>query len=254
MHRKEPTVKTIKRLYAKSGNRCSFPNCKQLIFSDNNTENISQVCHIEAAEENGQRYNYDSTNELRRQYDNLIILCPTHHKITDDISKYTVEILKNMKSEHENKIAERVISHKPMIFAIAINALANVEFSNEYNVDNSNSFVINDKINHNQIVRWESRINEYKKYHGKVESIYKNLELIGESFRKDKLLRLIYYKYLTTKGEFLQESNKSDDILDKIEKELINDVGVNYDDMVIAIPIIMVDAFMRCKILEKPNK
>lgn len=164
MPRKEPVLATIKRLYEKSGNRCSFPNCEQPLFPDNSTENISQVCHIEAAEKGGQRYNHNSTDELRRQYDSLILLCPTHHKITDDINKYIVEVLKSMKSEHENKMEERKVSNKPTIFATAINALANIEFSNEDNIDSFNSFSINDKINHNQIVRWKPRINEYKKY------------------------------------------------------------------------------------------
>lgn len=257
MSRLRITEKTIKKLYAKSKNQCSFTDCEQQIFSTNNTENISQICHIEAAEEGGQRYNPDSTDEVRRQYDNLILLCPTHHEITDDISKYTVKVLKKMKSMHENKIEGSVVSNKPIIFVTAISALANIEFSNESNIDNVNSFSINNKINHNQIVRWKPRINEYKKYQGKVESIYKNLESAGESFKKLKLLQLIHQRYLTVKGEFLQESkntpNKSDDILDKIEMELIDEVKANYDDMVIAIPIIMVDAFMRCKILEKPN-
>ncbi|MBA5248556.1 MAG: hypothetical protein FE834_03330 [Gammaproteobacteria bacterium] len=256
--RKNPTLTTFKRLYAKSGNQCSFPNCEQQFFSDNNTENISQVCHIEAAEKGGQRYNHNSTDELRRHYDNLIVLCPTHHTTTDDINKYTVEVLKSMKSEHENKMEERKISNKPTIFATAINALANIEFSNEGDIDSFDSFSIEGKINHNQVVRWKPHINEYKKYQGKVASIYKELELVGEGFRKDKLLQLIQQRYLTTKGEFLQESNstlnKSDDILDKIEEKLIDEVEADYDDMVIAIPIIMVDAFMRCKILEKPNK
>ena len=258
MSRKEPKTKTIKRLYAKSGNQCAFSNCEQKIFLDNNTENISQVCHIEAAERGGQRYNADSTDEYKRSYDNLIILCPTHHKITDDIKIYSVEILQNMKNEHENKIEKRVISNKPTIFATAINALANIEFSNEGNIDSLNSFSISDKINHNQITRWEPRINEYKKYQGKVESIYKTLESAGESFKKYKLLHLINQRYLAVKGEFLQESgnilNQSDDVLDQIEKALIDEVATDYDDMVIAIPIIMVDDFMRCKILEKPKQ
>ncbi len=258
MSRKKPLETTIKRLYAKSGNQCSFPDCEQQIFSDNNTENISQVCHIEAAEEGGERYNSNSTDELRRQYDNLIILCPTHHKTTDDTGKYTVELLKSMKSEHARKIERNVVSSSPTIFVTAINALSNMEFNNESNIDNFNIFFIDNKINHNQIVRWKPHINEYKKYQGKVESIYQTLESAGESFKKDKLLQLINLKYLTIKGNLLQESentlNKSDDILDKIEEELINEVGVDYDNMVIAIPIIMVDAFMRCKILEKPNK
>jgi hypothetical protein len=92
---------------------------------------MSQVCHIEAAEKGGQRYNHNSTDELRRQYDNLILLCPTHHKTTDDIDKYPVEVLKSMKSEHENKMEERKVSDKPTIFVTAINALVNIEFSNE---------------------------------------------------------------------------------------------------------------------------
>ncbi|MDC9723387.1 MAG: hypothetical protein PSN34_11555 [Urechidicola sp.] len=258
MSRKKPTEKTIKRLYTRSGNQCAFPNCEQKFFPDNNTENISQVCHIEAAEKGGQRYNHNSTDEHRRQYDNLIILCPTHHKITDDTSEYTVEVLKDMKNKHENKIDERTVSNKPTIFVTAINALANIEFSNDGNIDSLNSFSIDEKISHNQVVRWKPRINEYKKYQGKVESVYKNLESTGEGFKKDKLLQLIQQRYLTTKGEFLQKSentpNKSDDILDKIEKKLIDEVEAEYDDMVIAIPIIMVDAFMRCKVLEKPKQ
>jgi hypothetical protein len=45
---------------------------------------------------------------------------------------------------------------------------------------------------------------------------------------------LIRHKYLTVQGKFLQESkkisNKSDGILDEIEKELINEVEIDYDD------------------------
>lgn len=257
MSRLRPVEKTIKKLYAKSGNQCAFPDCEQQFFSDYNTENISQVCHIEAAENGGQRYNSDSTDEYRRQYDNLILLCQTHHKTTDDIDKYTVEALKSIKNKHENKIAESIISDKPTIFATAISALANIEFSNESNVDNLNSFSIENKINHNKIIEWQPRINEYVKYQGKVESIYKVLESDGNGFKKDKLLQLIHYKYLTIKGKFSQKSSdisdKSDDILDQIENKLIDEAAANYEDMVIAIPIIMVDAFMRCKILEKPN-
>jgi hypothetical protein len=245
---------TIKQLYAKSRNQCSFPDCEQPIFPSNSAENISQVCHIEAAKTGGQRYNSGSTDESRRHYDNLIILCPTHHKITDDTDKYTVTVLKDMKSKHENKIAEGVVSSKPTVFVTAINALSDIDFSSEDNIDSLNSFSINDKMKHNQIERWNPRINEYKKYQAKVESVYRELELAGEGFKKHKLLQLIHGRYLTTKGECLQVSkNTSDDILDKIENKFLEEIKTNYDDMVIAIPIIMVDAFMRCKILEKPN-
>lgn len=62
---------------------------------------VAQLCHIEAAEENGPRYNKDQSDEARRSFENLLFLCHAHHKITDDISIYTVEKLKEIKSNHE---------------------------------------------------------------------------------------------------------------------------------------------------------
>jgi ribosomal protein L15E len=40
------------------------------------------------------------TNDQRRRYDNLILLCPNHHVITNDENIYTVAVLKKMKSDH----------------------------------------------------------------------------------------------------------------------------------------------------------
>jgi hypothetical protein len=50
---------------------------------------------------------------------------------------------------------ERKVSDKPTIFVTAINALVNIEFSNEDDIDSFNNFSINDKIDHNQIARWK---------------------------------------------------------------------------------------------------
>lgn len=101
MARLTPTSSTIKRLFALSGNVCAFPGCTQSIFENENT--VGQVCHIEAAEEKGQRYNPDQSDEERRNFENLIVLCPTHHAITNDVQKYTVPVLQKMKLEHESK-------------------------------------------------------------------------------------------------------------------------------------------------------
>ncbi|WP_415282467.1 HNH endonuclease [Candidatus Nitrososphaera sp. FF02] len=45
---------------------------------------FGEICHIEAAESGGPRYNSKQTDEDRRHYDNLILLCRNHHKATDD--------------------------------------------------------------------------------------------------------------------------------------------------------------------------
>ncbi|MCK0201371.1 hypothetical protein [Ornithobacterium rhinotracheale] len=52
------TVLTRQRLYAMSGNQCAFPGCIQSFFNPDDKANISNICHIEAAEPGGQRYNH----------------------------------------------------------------------------------------------------------------------------------------------------------------------------------------------------
>lgn len=90
---------TIKRLFALSGNLCAFPSCNQSMVE--NSMVIGQICHIQAAEPGGERYNPNQTDEERRSFENLILLCPTHHKITNDVTAYPPEALQDMKAKHE---------------------------------------------------------------------------------------------------------------------------------------------------------
>jgi hypothetical protein len=62
---------------------------------------IGQICHIEAVESGGERYNPDQSDEQRRHYNNLILLCYPHHVEIDDDASYTVSRLWEMKSKHE---------------------------------------------------------------------------------------------------------------------------------------------------------
>jgi len=106
MARKTITDLTLKKLFSLSGNNCAFPDCKHKIV-DKDFNLIAEVCHIEAAEIGGQRYNHNQNDEERRNFENLIILCPNHHKVTDDEIKYTVEKLKLMKITHQNRFIDQ---------------------------------------------------------------------------------------------------------------------------------------------------
>lgn len=99
--RKSPTPKTLKKLFSLSGNKCAFPECPvRLVDEQGNL--VAQVCHIEAAD-GGQRDNPNLTDDQRRDFKNLIILCANHHIVTNDEKTYTVDILREMKKKHENK-------------------------------------------------------------------------------------------------------------------------------------------------------
>ncbi|MGV2967159.1 hypothetical protein [Paenibacillus sp. AGC30] len=69
---------------------------------------IGEVCHIEAAETGGQRFNPKQSNEDRRAFSNLMLMCHACHKKTDNVKKYTVEILQKMKRDHEKKFSDIV--------------------------------------------------------------------------------------------------------------------------------------------------
>lgn len=100
--RLEPTKETIRELFVKSGNECAFPACKRRII-DGEGRFIAQVCHIEAAEPGGERFNAAMTNEERRQFTNLMLLCYEHHVVTNNVDTYPVDKLVAMKKAHEDK-------------------------------------------------------------------------------------------------------------------------------------------------------
>lgn len=62
--------------------------------------------HIEAAEKSGQRFNESMSNEQRRHFTNLMLMCYDHHVITNDTVKYDVAALQRFKREHESKFSD----------------------------------------------------------------------------------------------------------------------------------------------------
>ncbi|GAA3554050.1 hypothetical protein [Snuella lapsa] len=96
-------ISEIKRLFAESNNQCAKPNCHRSLIAEDNITVIGKICHIEAANKNGPRFNEDMNNDQRRSYDNLILLCDEHHRMIDNPqneSKYKKEKLLEWKQNH----------------------------------------------------------------------------------------------------------------------------------------------------------
>ncbi len=102
--------KDLKILWARSAGRCSFRECEQkLILEDSETSNqiIGEVAHIIAKSEKGPRGTPNLTPDFLNSYENLILLCPNHHRLIDSFpEKYEAEILKEMKYNHKIRIRE----------------------------------------------------------------------------------------------------------------------------------------------------
>ncbi len=99
----QPSVATIKRLFAVSGNKCAFPNCENSLVDVNSGKVIGRICHIRAKNVGGPRYDPDQSEKERNSFQNLILMCPIHHDvIDDDLESYTVKRLEEIKSHHES--------------------------------------------------------------------------------------------------------------------------------------------------------
>lgn len=100
----QPSVATIKRLFALSGNNCAFPKCTQPTVDDTSEKVMGEVCHIRARRPGGPRFDETQSNSERHHFDNLLLLCPTHHNVVDaDEESYTIERLLSMKQNHESQ-------------------------------------------------------------------------------------------------------------------------------------------------------
>jgi hypothetical protein len=97
-----PAAATIKRLFALSGNKCAYPRCAQPLVD--NGVFVGEMCHIEGERANSARHNAAQSDDDRRAFENIILLCPTHHTVIDnDEGRYTAERLREMKRQHESR-------------------------------------------------------------------------------------------------------------------------------------------------------
>jgi len=255
------TEKTIKRLFGLSGNQCSFPGCSKRLVTHANAKD-SNICHIEAANPGGERFNPDMSDAQRADYDNLILLCIQHHDETNDVEQFTVKRLKLMKMNHESEYLNERIKSNPSMLKNTVFALATVDLAKYpeeplYNVSDTK-----EKILFNQMKEKAFLIREYSAYCAKLNALYTELENQG-SIVKEKLLQSIKLSYEKVKSTFIGESDdslkviqeNSDAIFDSVYQALYDKlVDSNYweEDITLGLSIVMIDAFVRCKILEEP--
>jgi hypothetical protein len=265
------TQLTLKKLYALSGNQCAFPDCPVMFVNWENDTNFSNICHIEDAKENlhkSDRYNSNMTDVQRADYTNLVLFCPNHHIETNDITKYSVENLKEIKRNHETIIRQlisqtNILAQNPSALNTIIGYIGKNIFENTTSLEPTNAPDTTEKILYNNVMRYKPIIEEYAVYQGFLNASYKQIEEQG-STRKEIVLQNIKNLYLKEKGKYESIEDirlNADNIIEKIEAELWNKIE-NSNNIIelpieaieISLLVILVDAFMRCNILEEPPK
>ncbi len=105
------TDRTRKLLWGRSGNRCAI--CKNELVVDSTQFDresiVGEECHIVSSRLKGPRFDSRFPATAIDTYENLVLLCRTHHKQIDDQSEtFSVDILKKIKSDHEAWVSEKL--------------------------------------------------------------------------------------------------------------------------------------------------
>jgi hypothetical protein len=78
--------KDIKRLWALSGALCAFPDCKMALIDSSEEPDpivIGEMAHVISSSDSGPNPDPTFPTTARDEYDNLVLLCPTHHTLVD---------------------------------------------------------------------------------------------------------------------------------------------------------------------------
>lgn len=126
----EPKLSTVKRLFAKSGNMCAFPDCRVPIVEAAGIV-TGEICHIKAQSPQGPRYDSEQTEEQRHSYENLILLCRRHHKVVDsEFEVYDSAALTEIKAIHERSVGRTETDQDYFFARILLNDLKRINIVN----------------------------------------------------------------------------------------------------------------------------
>lgn len=136
----QPTLPTIKKLFALSGNCCAFPHCTTPLIDEISGKVTGKICHIKGQRPNGPRYDPNQSEEKRQSISNLLLLCPIHHDVIDtDTESYTGERLYKMKQDHEKTMKPT----KEISDSMASSFIANI---NKINITNGSVIFSNNQM------------------------------------------------------------------------------------------------------------
>jgi hypothetical protein len=104
-----PGLATVKTLFALSCNRCAFPGCDERL-ADSQWEGVrADLAHIRGERVGAPRYDPDMTDAERNAVENIVILCPNHHREIDRLrpQDWSAGDLMRLKAEHEEGCENR---------------------------------------------------------------------------------------------------------------------------------------------------
>lgn len=141
--------------------------------------------------------------------------------------------------------------------AVIINILAKENLTDIDKEINVTSFEIEKKIEYNELNIASMIIDDYKIYNGHIEKKYKEFDKQGvnKSFVVLQAIRGKYFE-LCSKGQYENKDVLFLEIIEKVKEIILNSnnyIELPFEMLEVCVNILVVDAFIRCKIFENPE-
>ena len=167
-----------------------------------------------------------------------------------DKQKILFEFIKKELEEEINTV--KVDSN----LATIINILAEEDLDLKNTKINTTTFVIEDKINYNDLNGVRELINDYKIFSVKLDQKYTEFDREGIN-RSTSILQIIRRQYIKLRNEKKDSEEVFYGVVENIMKiieESSNYRVLPFEELEMCVDILVVDAFMRCKIFENPEE
>ena len=138
--------------------------------------------------------------------------------------------------------------------ATVINILSKENWDKTEPVAEINSFEIDRKISYNNLNAAKVIIADYAVHYGRVDKIYTEFDSQGSN-KSSSVLSTIRQEYAKVKSN-LTDDQLFFEVISKVEEKILNSSNyssIPFDELELCVNILVVDAFIRCKIFENPN-
>jgi len=138
--------------------------------------------------------------------------------------------------------------------ATVINILSKENWDKTEPVAEINSFEIDRKISYNNLNAAKVIIADYAVHYGRVDKIYTEFDSQGSN-KSSSVLSTIRQDYAKVKSN-LTDDQLFFEVISKVEEKILNSSNyssIPFDELELCVNILVVDAFIRCKIFENPN-
>lgn len=138
--------------------------------------------------------------------------------------------------------------------AAIINILSKEDWSDMSQLSHINSFEIERKITFNNLIRSKMIIDDYKIHYGRVDSKYSEFDSFGKN-KSNAVLSSIRKEYIQQKG-VINDDDLFFAVIDKVVGKILDSANyeeIPIDELELSVNILVVDAFIRCKIFENPE-